>query len=880
MAKNKYHSTGTFLKPVFRHILYSSVTLFFLCLVVVSGGGGYVQLAPSPLTPIPIAVQSIKASPIAYTLPVNTYAVLAPLVLDDLVVAPESSKIDELPQPKTGIQLWLASATEDITSEATTQDPATPLSKPIEPATSEVPRQLLRRGKENKIQRSQVTPTEDLSTLPQSQATRLTTSSLPRLNIATLPPESESSRADQIERAENEPLDMQRFSWPECPLLHRQLKQLAAISVLTEWSLQTQSELNRLHATRGFDSVESVTALAKLRELQNQGIQKASTLMEMQHQTALFKMLSGLKRRLAIWHAVQAIISNEKALSEKELDPLVIVAGALEGIDERLDGSAEAENWSTYLMLPTLKQYTTVDATLDAEQRTKDSQRVLTRLHSNYLTPDQVELLLEESFISLEEGLRHWCAEPIDYARLLMDIELYEVGRFSYQAVPVALSFQAIRWSADEPVAQLGALLDQHYRGGNIRIRIAEQFMNRLLPGQTNKTQEIDDTLGGAKITGTSQTTSELKVRLHADGLRWVIGVEAVGDIKTKTESQKGAATFENAATATFETGKQIFISPSGIEFGETNVSVTSDTELLEFKTDYDSSLLGGLARNMAKKQYRQKKDQAAKELENRVRTQATETLDEKVTTGISKVDGQFNDRWLEPMRQLQLSPVATQLRTTKDQLVVDYRLAGVDQLAAYGFRPEILGDSLVSIQVHESAMNNLLHKLALDGTSGKLRDVMSMVAEQLGFTDYEVPVEISETVTVKLITRDAIRIRFYNGRVQLLLQFKELRNNRIAWKNFAVLVEFFPQLESINGNLKREGVLQIIGRSLRLGDRIALQTIFNKVIPSTRSMSLLGSSIAEHANFADTRITTFQVQHGWLTYCVAPEPRIAVTSE
>jgi hypothetical protein len=880
MAQNKYHSTGTFLKPVFRHILFSSVVLLFFSLVVVSGGGGYDQLPHSSLTPIPIAVQSIKATLIVYTIPVSTYVVPAPLVFDDLVVVPESSQSDELPQPKTGIQLWLASATEDITSAAATQAAATPTSKPIEAAAREVPRQILRRGKENKIKRSQVATMEDSSTLPQPQATRSTVSSLPRLNIATLPPESEPNRVGQVERVENEPLDMQRFSWPECPLLHRQLKKLAEVSVLTEWTLETQSALTRLHATRGFDSVESVIVLAKLRELQNQGIQKASALTEMQHQTALFKMLSGLKRRLAIWHAVQAIITNEKALTEKEVAPRVIVAGALEGIDERLDGSAEAENWSTYLMLLTLKQYTTVAATLDAEQRTKDSQRVLTRLHSNYLTPEQVELLLEEPFVSLEQGLRHWCAEPIDYAQLLVDIERYEAGRFSYQAVPVALSFQAIRWSADAPVAQLGALLDRYYRGGNIRIRIAENFMNRLLPGQTNQTQEIDDTLGGAKITGTSQTTSELKVRLHADGLRWVIGVEAVGDIKTKTETQKGAATFKNAATATFETGKQIFISPSGIEFGETNVSVTSETELLEFRTDYDSSLLSGLARNMAKKQYRQKKDQAAKEFDDRVRRQAKDTLDEKVTTGISTVDDQFNDRWLAPMRQLQLSPVATQLRTTENQLVIDYRLAGVDQLAAYGFRPEILGDSLVSIQIHESAMNNLLHKLALDGTSGKLRDVMSTVAEQLGFTDYEVPAEVSETVTVKLIMRDAIRIRFYNGRVQLLMQFRELRNNRIAWKNFAVLVEFFPQLDSINGNLKREGVLQIIGRSLRLGDRIALQTIFNKVIPSTRSLSLLGSSIAEHSNFTDTRITTFQVQHGWLTYCVAPEPRIAVTSE
>lgn len=870
MAKNKYHSTGTFLKPVLRHIMISSVVLFFFCLVVVSGGGGYAQLSHSPLTPIPIAVQSIKASPIVYTIPVSTHLAPAPLVIESPLVVPAISQIDELPQLKTGIQLWLASATEAITSEAANQATATPLSKPIEPTESEIPRQPLRRGKDSRIKRSQVL----------TQSSRPVTSSLPRLNIATLPSESESSRVDEINRVESKPLDLQRLSWPECPLLHRQLQKLAEISVLTQWSLETQRELELLHATLGFDSVESVSRLAKLRELQTQGIRNAATLMDMQHQTALFKMLSGLKRRLAIWHAVQAIITNEKALTKEKVDPRVIVAGALEGIDERLDGSAEAENWSTYLMLLTLKQYTTVDANLDAAQRTEDSQRVLTRLHSNYLTPDQAELLLEEPFVSLEEGLRHWCAEPIDYTRLLMDIEQYESGRFSYQGVPVALSFQAIRWSADEPVAQLGAMLDQYYRGGNIRVRIAENFMNRLLPGPTNQTQKIDDTLGGAKITGTSQTTSELKVRLQADGLRWVIGVEAVGDIKTKTASQKGSATFENAATATFETDKQIFISPSGIQFGDTNAAVTSNTELLEFKTDYDSSLLGGLARNMAKKQYRQKKDQAAEELENRVRSQATETLEDKVTTGVSTVEGQFNDRWLEPMRQLQLSPVATQLRTTKDQLVVDYRLAGVDQLAAYGYRPEIVGDSLVSIQVHESAMNNLLHKLALDGTSGKLRNVMSTVAEQLGFKDYEVPTEVSESVTVKLITRDAIRIRFYNGRVQLLLQFKELRNNNIVWKNFAVLVEFFPQLDSINGNLKREGVLQIIGRGLRLGDRIALQTIFNKVIPSTRSMSLLGSSIAEHPNFEDTRIGTFQVQHGWLTYCVTPEPRIAVMSE
>ena len=231
-------------------------------------------------------------------------------------------------------------------------------------------------------------------------------------------------------------------------------------------------------------------------------------------------------------------------------------------------------------------------------------------MYARSLTPEQKSLLQEEAFTSLEFGLRQWCVEPVDYPKLMRDIELFETSRYNYRAVPIANSFQVIRWSLDDNVASLGALLEDRYRGGNIRIRISEGFINRLIPSETQATQPIEDKVLGALVEGTSDTTSRLNIKLLDDDGRWVIGLDAQGEIKSNTTSTKGAAIFENEATASFQASKKLMISPSGIEFGETLADVQSESKLVNFETDYDNSLLGGIARNMAKNQYKQKRRQ------------------------------------------------------------------------------------------------------------------------------------------------------------------------------------------------------------------------------------------------------------------------------
>ena len=132
----------------------------------------------------------------------------------------------------------------------------------------------------------------------------------------------------------------------------------------------------------------------------------------------------------------------------------------------------------------------------------------------------------------------------------------------------------------------------------------------------------------------------------------------------------------------------------------------------------------------------------------------------------------------------------------------------------------------------------------------------------------------------VRFMERESIRIRFYKGKVQLMIQMRQLQNKRLGWKNFAILAEYAPASDAINGTLQRQGIIQILGRGLRLGDRIALQTIFNKVLPSTQTLTLLGESIVQHPSMDTAEVKLFEINQGWLTFAVSDNPRVVATVE
>ena len=106
----------------------------------------------------------------------------------------------------------------------------------------------------------------------------------------------------------------------------------------------------------------------------------------------MLRTLNGLGTRLEVWHAVQTIISNQTVSVETLEAPQDVIAAAIEGIEERLVGSEEADNWRVYLKLNTLSEFLDAEDGVDVSAG-KEAQRVLLRMYARSLTPEQKSLL-------------------------------------------------------------------------------------------------------------------------------------------------------------------------------------------------------------------------------------------------------------------------------------------------------------------------------------------------------------------------------------------------------------------------------------------------------------------------------------------------------
>ena len=110
----------------------------------------------------------------------------------------------------------------------------------------------------------------------------------------------------------------------------------------------------------------------------------------------------------------------------------------------------------------------------------------------------------------------------------------------------------------------------------------------------------------------------------------------------------------------------------------------------------------------------------------------AKEQVDDEVDARLGKLARQIQDSLLEPLAALSLGPAVISAETAKDRLAMRLRLASDEQMGGNTPRPRAPADSLGSVQIHQSALNNVIGQLELDGATFTLRELRQRLAERL----------------------------------------------------------------------------------------------------------------------------------------------------
>lgn len=662
--------------------------------------------------------------------------------------------------------------------------------------------------------------------------------------------------------------------WPHTEALHRQLITLADESPAdAAWVLRVQTQLEALVAIDSLGSDQVPPILAHLGTLAEEACTDLSPRQPTRERTLRLRAAFSIARRVVIWELVyRAALSGASERPAPIFDRAGLSASLAE-IDQRLRGVPAGKSWRAYLRLEELGALAAASNVPDAEDR-ELVRDVLARLDSPRLDQQQHQFLQQPPFCSLAESLRPTAHDPVDLGGLIAALEEREAIDGSLVSQRIANMYQVLRWSSDETQVQLAEAVNDNHRNANVRVAISAELLNRFVPPPQVMAEPVVDNIRGADVVGRSESVAKLNIVLLPDRLRWRLGLEANGNVASETESSKGPARFWNDGLGAFNVRKEVTLDRRGLAVKRAHGYADSEAFLKDFETDYDGlPLISPLVRAIARGQYENEQPAAKKEISEKISQKASQRLDQEVDQRMVQAEREFKQKLIAPLDKLNLEPTPVDMQTTERRLIVRYRLAGPHQLSAYTPRPQAPGNSMVSLQLHESMFNNTLENLKLANRRVDLRTLYVEMLRRFEAKEINIPDDLPEDVTVHFAEHDPVRISCEEGRVKLTIRLAELDHaERHTWKDFEVHGYYRPSDNQLEANLVRDGNLELVGERLKLGDQIALRGIFAKVLSRNRQLSIINKQLLARPQLADLQVTQFVIQDGWMGVALGPK--------
>jgi hypothetical protein len=412
---------------------------------------------------------------------------------------------------------------------------------------------------------------------------------------------------------------------------------------------------------------------------------------------------------------------------------------------------------------------------------------------------------------------------------------------------------------------QMTEQLEQHYRNANLRMVATAELLNDMLPIAQEVDEPLRETIVGVPVVGRSTTVNELTVRLIPDPQRLRMGLEAAGTVHSRTSSSQGPVTLLSRGNGNYLVRKLVMVSPRGLSSLPAVAEVNNSSTLRDVYSDYDGiPLVGSLVRNYARSQHDEMQSQANREARLKMANRALQRVDAEAGQRIAQAEQAVRQGVLTPLDNLKMEMTPIELQTTEQRMTARWRLAGQQQLGAHTARPRAPGDSLASLQIHESAINNVLQQLDLDGRTFTLPELHQQIYGKLN-RNQALPDDLPEDVTVTFAERDAIRVRCIDDRMELTLCIDELDQGRRYWHDFEIRTNYRLEPRGSQVELVRDGTIELGGETYKGKPEVALRGIFSKILSREKTVRLVPNAIADHPRLKDLSASQAVIDDGWI---------------
>lgn len=664
--------------------------------------------------------------------------------------------------------------------------------------------------------------------------------------------------------------------WPEPVALLDELETLAWECETGPWAKKVIRQVRRLGALGSQGSEQEILPVVHgLEELDCEADFLLAQVDDDRLATQLRRAQHALTRRLAVWdHVIRAggLASEVGDPADWDSERLLASLAKVESIVAADPTAGEA--WREYLAMDWLEGLFSQPNARDDPRCHLLAEQMLRRLTRPGMTAGQREFVARGPLVELKSELRRWSLEPLDLGGLLWHIEQFEETGASCDARRVAGACLLLGLSEEPEKRELGRHLEILYRNANFRLVLTPELLNRMTPDREPEQQRVNDRVLGRPVYGRSVTSADVSVRMIPDPNRLRMALVIEGLVSSLTESTAGPATFFNDTQSAYLAVKEMEIGLGGLRFEPAEIVVDNRIRLRFLRTTLDPiPLIGAIAHEFAHSQLDKSKPEVNRDVKRKVAARAKRQIDQEADAQLGTLHAEFKARMLDPLVDLSLEPTMIAAQTTQDRMTMRLRLAADEQLAAHTPRPRAPAESVVSCQVHQSALNNAIEQMQLDGGTFTLAEIRRRTADVFNRPEMLEENPGREDVTITFAEQDAVTVRCRDGLVTVCLSIVELSKSPNRWEGFQVRASYRPQTDGPSARLVREGIVHLTA-ARSIGKQIVLRGIFSKAFSQKHAWPITPKRLAADPRMADLKVTQLVIDDGWIGFALGPAQR------
>ena len=653
--------------------------------------------------------------------------------------------------------------------------------------------------------------------------------------------------------------------WVSTKLLDKSLDQFSEQPITADWANATKQTLDAI-ASPDQSSAQRTELLARLanhhrsiNQLSQSILQ--SSLPQIERQTLLAKLQQfnyQLARRITTWSAIVSL--GDDRVSNETLP-----------VSNYLDVTNVNKEWSQYLLLDELEAAFATSAPDEKEQRLA-ARKTLGRIFSPSLQPTQASYLQNVFSAPELRLLKSYARQTVSPSSIANRLERYEAEASSRSGYLVNDVLQDLIWSDDPAYQNAARVIEDHYRNANIRLTVSQAFMNRLLPQLPTIAEPVSEQVQGARVSGRSRVTNELKVALIPDDQRLKFQLQTTGHVRADTVARTKTFRIMNHGQANFKVYKQISVSRNGFDTSQpASATSTSNQMLVGVQSKLDNiPLFGSIARRAATKKVNEQSPENNRMFRRKVTQSAEIRIEEEIAKQVETVREAANRKLLEPLIALDLEPTPIQLSTTESEIVIRYRLAGRDQMAANTARPSIDRQALLGVQMHQSLLNNVIARLGLNGEKFTGKQLAEHMQNVLGVKMATQADSEKRDAEFQFASLDPIRLNFDNNRVDIVINLDSLKVGKSRpIRRLSITASYALEVDGMNIRLTQDETGTRVtsrGKRLRLGDRAVISTVMKMLFEPSYAINALPKQFRNRPQAQSLVISRLMVYDGWLS--------------